>query len=115
MVGMASLDHHLTNIEECTLSKLNVLKLTTGEEIMGQVDKAQGYTVIKPVILVLNATPQGQTQVSIASYPSLSNSDRLVLSQEHVMFAYEPTENLANIYEQHISPLAAVKTPPLVV
>ena len=94
------------------MSTLKVIKMITGEEVMGDVDRAQGYTINKPV---LNAAPQGQTQIGISAYPSFSESDTLSLNAEHVIFSYSPTKNLADIYAKHVSPIATLNTPRLVI
>jgi|TARA_R110000751_G_scaffold214625_3_gene318183 hypothetical protein len=97
------------------MSTLKVIKMITGEEVMGDVDRAQGYTINKPVLISFNAAPQGQTQIGISAYPSFSESDTLSLNAEHVIFSYIPTKNLADIYAKHVSPIATLNTPRLVI
>lgn len=80
-----------------TVDKIKVLKLATGEEIIGMVEEDEyNVNVSHPHFLRVMATEGGQHQ--IAMFPTLQFGDDktkvLQIRKEFVMYTYKPVEDL---------------------
>ena len=95
------------------MSNIKIVKLITGDEIIGEIIKGQGVIIEKPASVFASVNAQGQQQVGISNALSLSTDKKLVIKNEHVLYMYTPTTKLAEAYIAHVSPLATATTPTL--
>jgi hypothetical protein len=77
---------------------IKIIKLTTGEEIMGDVN--EDYAIREPAILqmVPSRTDPNKAAMALIPYSPYSKNNRLELNAEHIIWESEPVEELYNQY-----------------
>ena len=85
------------------MSEVKILRLTSGEELIGKVTQSNGlYSIKKAYILI----PMGQGQIGFAPYmPYTKAEDGIDIPDMHVMFALQPMIEMENQYTSAISGL----------
>jgi len=86
------------------MSEVKILRLTSGEELIGKVTQSEeyAYNIKKPYILI----PMGQGQIGFAPYmPYTKAEDGIEIPHIHVMFALQPMIEMENQYTSAISGL----------
>jgi hypothetical protein len=80
---------------------IQILKLITGEEIIGDVSISNGEAkVSKPCLLQLvpsRSNPE-QTMMGLFPYAMYTEDHSIVLNQEHVIWMEKPVKDLYNQY-----------------
>ena len=79
------------------MSEVKILRLTSGEELIGKVEKTDddSYIIKKPAIIL----PVGEGRVGLAPYlPYCEVDDGLEVSSRFVMFDVEPVVEFKNQY-----------------
>ena len=81
---------------------VRMLKLVTGEDVIGNVSRNGGkYIVKKPATLQFGPGPDGQIQVGIAPYPPLGEEKgEIDIPASSVVLEYAPKLEISNIYNQ---------------
>ena len=100
------------------MSKVLVLKLSTGEEIIGDVnDDAMGNHINVEFGLLLNyqLTEDHKLQFSFLPYAPLVDKDK-VINKNHVVWSAPPVEGLLQKYREAtqrvVTPSSTILTPP---
>jgi hypothetical protein len=77
---------------------IKVIKLSTGEEILGEIDN--DYKMKEPCILQMMPSRSDPTKMMMAllPYASFVKSSTIELSPEHIIWEGEPVEELYNQY-----------------
>jgi len=85
------------------MSEVKILRLTSGEELIGKVTQSDNsYNIKKAYILI----PMGQGQIGFAPYmPYTKAEDGIDIPDMHVMFALQPMIEMENQYTSSISGL----------
>jgi len=85
------------------MSEVKILRLTSGEELIGKVTQSENlYNIKKAYILI----PMGQGQIGFAPYmPYTKAEDGIDIPDMHVMFALQPMIEMENQYTSSISGL----------
>ena len=85
------------------MSEVKILRLTSGEELIGKVTQSgNSYNIKKAYILI----PMGQGQIGFAPYmPYTKAEDGIDIPDMHVMFALHPMIEMENQYTSAISGL----------
>lgn len=85
------------------MSEVKILRLTSGEELIGKVTQSDNlYNIKKAYILI----PMGQGQIGFAPYmPYTKAEDGIDIPDMHVMFALQPMIEMENQYTSAISGL----------
>jgi len=91
------------------MSETLVLRLVTGEEIIGKVDivfvpNGEFYKIKNPAILLLGRDPESGVPVGLAGLADplqLSEKDDTIkLKADHVLWDYKPMTKLENAYNE---------------
>ena len=85
------------------MSEVKILRLTSGEELIGKVTQSDNlYNIKKAYILI----PMGQGQIGFAPYmPYTKAEDGMEIPGMHVMFALQPMIEMENQYASATSGL----------
>ena len=81
------------------MSKVKIVRLTSGEELIARVDSgADSYVVIKkPAILI----PTGKDQLAFGQWlPYADIAKGMTISKEYIVFIVDPMEELSAQYEE---------------
>ena len=89
------------------MSNIQVVKLTTGEDIIGDVKESEiegrGFLVIeKPAIIMMMPKPGSDTEfgVGLAPYAPFAKDAKVPVFPAHVVSVYDPTTEMLNSYNQ---------------
>ena len=87
------------------MSNIQVVKLTTGEDIIGDVKESEidgrGFLVIdKPAIIMMMPKPGSETEfgVGLAPYAPFAKEQKVPIFPTHIVSLYEPETDLLNAY-----------------
>jgi hypothetical protein len=85
------------------MSNVQILRLTSGEELIGRVETNDGfYTIKKPYILI----PMGEGRIGFVPYmPYTKAEDGIDIGGDHVMFALDPMSEMETQYTSAVSGL----------
>lgn len=88
---------------------VKVLKLVSGEEIIGKVKKENGkYHIEDPLKIIMVPSGNG-IGMALAPYVPYTTNEKIDINEEHVMLEIEPMEDLKSGY---ISEVTGIVTPP---
>ena len=78
------------------MSKVEIVRLSTGEEIVAKVtENEDSYTLKSPAILI----PAGRDQLAFGQWlPYADIADGIEINKKYVVFVVEPMTELANQY-----------------
>jgi hypothetical protein len=83
---------------------IRILKLVTGEEIMGELVEDGGSITLKnPVRVAVMPGRDGNANVGFAPFPSYTDEIKdaeFDFRLEHVVYSYTPAKEFCNNYEQ---------------
>ena len=89
------------------MSNIQVVKLTTGEDIIGDVTESEidgrGFLVInKPAIIMMMPKPGSETEfgVGLAPYAPFSKEHKVPVFPQHVVSIYDPGKDILNAYNE---------------
>ena len=89
------------------MSNIQVVKLTTGEDIIGDVTESEidgrGFLVInKPAIIMMMPKPGSETEfgVGLAPYAPFSKEHKVPIFPQHVVSIYDPGNDILNAYNE---------------
>ena len=82
-----------------------VLKLITGEEILGEIDSESEteFVLVNPVGIAVVRGPDGTPNVGFAPFPIHAEQKRgstIALVKKHIVYSYVPAEDFVNNYNQ---------------
>lgn len=79
---------------------IKILKLTTGEEIIGDVTGGDTITINRPCVLQMVPTSSNPNKIMMALIPYVEHvkSSSLDISLDHIVWEGEPIEELYNQY-----------------
>ena len=88
------------------MSNIQIVKLTTGEDIMGDVESQEvegkeGFLLInKPAIIMMMPKPGSDTDfgVGLAPYAPFSKDHKVPIFPTHVVSIYDPGKEMLNSY-----------------
>ena len=84
------------------MSEIKIVRLQSGEEVMGKVvESDSGVTITDPAILL----PAGDNRIGLAPFMPYAAFTELTLKDRHIMFVLDPIEEFANQYTQAVSGL----------
>ena len=77
-----------------------VIRLVNGEEIVADASRSEisGVVLKNPAALVVQAGRDGRPSVGLADYLMFSEKKEITISDEHILFSYEPTTDIKNAY-----------------
>lgn len=77
---------------------IKVIKLSTGEELMGEIDN--NYVIKNPCILqmVPSRSDPSKAAMALIPYANYLDDSRIEISTEHIVWEGEPVEELYNQY-----------------
>jgi hypothetical protein len=81
------------------------LKLTTNEDVMGEIESESEteYVVLNPLSIAVVPTPQGQPNIGFVPFPIHSEQkvDRTIcIAKKNVVYSYEPAQNYVENYKR---------------
>tara|TARA_B100000927_G_scaffold281117_1_gene266332 strand:+ start:1070 stop:1420 length:351 start_codon:yes stop_codon:yes gene_type:complete len=87
------------------MSNIQIVKLTTGEDLIGDVTESEidgrGFLVInKPAIIMMMPKPGSDTDfgVGLAPYAPFSKDHKVPIFPAHVVSIYDPGKEMLNSY-----------------
>jgi len=94
------------------MANIRIIKLVTGEELLGDVtDQGLAYSIKNAVIVALvpsRANPQ-QPSVGLAPWMPYAENDPVVIPKQHVVYDAKPVKEMINNYN---SIFGGIITPP---
>ena len=94
------------------MANIRIIKLVTGEELLGDVtDQGLTYSIKNAVIVALvpsRANPQ-QPSVGLAPWMPYAENDPVVIPKQHVVYDAKPIKEMVNNYN---SIFGGIITPP---
>lgn len=94
------------------MANIRIIKLVTGEELLGDVtDQGLAYSIKNAVIVALvpsRANPQ-QPSVGLAPWMPYAENDPVVIPKQHVVYDAKPVKEMVNNYN---SIFGGIITPP---
>ena len=99
------------------MSNIQIVKLTTGEDLMGEVsssevDGKEGFIVIdNPAIIMMMPKPGSDTDfgVGLAPYAPFSKEHKIPVFPQHVVSVYDPGDDILKAYNDKFNPSAIIK------
>lgn len=86
-------------------------KLTSGQELVGEVDSKEDYlNVVNPVELLHDYDSQGFSIVKLVPFLTWVENELFTFAYSHVIVTGEPNEKLIKYYEQYIKSLKESET-----
>ena len=90
------------------MSNIQIVKLTTGEDIMGDVESQEvegkeGFLLInKPAIIMMMPKPGSDTDfgVGLAPYAPFAKDAKVPVFPAHVVSLYDPSKEMLNSYNK---------------
>tara|TARA_X000000368_G_scaffold110881_1_gene86284 strand:- start:3169 stop:3519 length:351 start_codon:yes stop_codon:yes gene_type:complete len=89
------------------MSNIQIVKLTTGEDIIGDVTESEidgrGFLVIeKPAIIMMMPKPGSETEfgVGLAPYAPFAKDAKVPVFPAHVVSLYDPSKEMLNSYNK---------------
>ena len=89
------------------MSNIQIVKLTTGEDLIGDVTESEidgrGFLVIdKPAIIMMMPKPGSDTDfgVGLAPYAPFSKDHKVPVFPQHVVSVYDPGKEILNAYNE---------------
>ena len=90
-------------------NKIQIVRLTTGEELLAKVTEGDDFLTIKDAAILI---PAGEGKLAFAPWCPYSNAaDGVDMKMEHVMFVAEPQAELEQQYISAITGLAVPSKP----
>ena len=91
-------------------TNIQIVKLTTGEDLIGDVSEDKiddrGFLVIdKPAIIMIMPKPGSDTDfgVGLAPYAPFSKEHKVPIFPQHVVSIYDPGNDILNAYNEKLS------------
>ena len=78
-----------------------VIRLVNGEEVVAAASRSSeisGVVLKNPAALVVQAGRDGRPSVGLADYLMFSEKKEITISDEHILFSYEPNTDIKNAY-----------------
>lgn len=78
-----------------------VIRLVNGEEVVADASRSSeisGVVLKNPAALVVQAGRDGRPSVGLADYLMFSEKKEITISDEHILFSYEPNTDIKNAY-----------------
>jgi len=99
------------------MSNIQIVKLTTGEDLMGEVtstevDGKEGFiTIDNPAIIMMMPKPGSDTDfgVGLAPYAPFSKDHKVPIFPNHVVSVYFPGNDILKAYNEKFNPSAIIK------
>lgn len=96
------------------MKKYKVLKLVTGEDIIGAttVDpENNAITIFKPLNVLTTTLSSGSTVLYLRSYLALPLNDRLTINNSHILSSYTPNTTFIDFYETMLQYIESFSEP----
>ena len=94
------------------MANIRIMKLITGEELLGDVtDQGLTYSIKNAVIVALvpsRANPQ-QPSIGLAPWMPYAENDPVIIAKQHVVYDAKPVKEMVNNYN---SIFGGIITPP---
>ena len=90
-----------------------IIKLITGEEVMGELESETEYVLINPVGITIVRGQGGQPNIGLTPFPlhaEQKTGTTFEISKEYVVYTYEPSEEFKTNYKQIFG--TGIVTPP---
>ena len=88
------------------MNVVRLLRLTTGEEILGKVDENydanEDTKVVNPVMIV----PMAEGKLTFMPFIGYADLDNVIVKKEHLMFIVNPGPNMEDSYNQMTGSIA---------
>jgi len=88
------------------MNVVRLLRLTTGEEILGKVDENydanEDTKVVNPVMIV----PMAEGKLTFMPYIGYADLDHVMVKEKHIMFIVNPGPNMEDSYNQMTGSIA---------
>jgi hypothetical protein len=77
-----------------------VIRLVNGEEVVADASRSEiaGVVLKNPAALVVHAGRDGRPSVGLADYLMFSEKKEITISDENILFSYEPNTDIKNSY-----------------
>ena len=77
-----------------------VIRLVNGEEVVADASRSEisGVVLKNPAALVVQAGRDGRPSVGLADYLMFSEKKEITISDENILFSYEPNTDIKNAY-----------------
>jgi hypothetical protein len=85
-------------------NKIIVFKLSSGDEIMGKIEKDTDYeyVLVNPLSVSSTVTESGVLVIYLKSYINLSDNNKVSLNKSHVTASYVPQKEFITYYEKMV-------------
>ena len=82
------------------MDNILIIRLITGEEIVSDASRSGNDCVVlkNPAALVVQAGRDGRPSVGLADYLMFSEKKEITISDEQILFSYEPNTDIKNAY-----------------
>lgn len=99
------------------MENLKVIKLITGEEILGKIEEADDHVIVtNPIMIALMPGNDGEPKVGFAPWPIHSEPTEKDIprkvNKNHIVYEYVPAQGYINNYNQIFG--AGIVVPPTV-
>ena len=83
------------------MSSIKIIRLSTGEELIADVEKTSDSYVLKDVAILI---PTQQNSLGLAPFMAYSEASKgMTVASQFVMFEVDPVKDLKNQYQQMFS------------
>ena len=94
------------------MSKIYVIRLLTGEEIVADITPSEGGITLKnPAALMVQAGRDGRPSVGLADYVMFAEKKEVFIESSHILFFYEPMIDIKNSYSSAFGSGIVLATP----
>jgi hypothetical protein len=94
------------------MANIKIIKLTTGEELIGEIeDKGLSYTIKNAVVIALipSRTNPQQPSIGLAPWMPYAENEPVMISKQSIVYEAKPIKEMLNNYN---SIFGGIITPP---
>ena len=88
---------------------IQIIRISTGEWIIGDVEVNSGFTVRSPRVLVIGQNGQGM----LVPYAPFANGDEVYFDDADVLHVLKPAPGISDAYRQQLSGIVTATTAPI--
>ena len=88
------------------MKKIKIIRLSTGEDVIGEVTHDDNHivTLKKPFVLIPRQMGPGKPiQLMMSLYNAFGKSDNITIAKDKVVFITEPKDEILKSYQQNTS------------
>lgn len=80
------------------MTNIKCLRLINGEEIVANVESIEGGVILHDPAALIMQQDNGRPSMGLADYLPLTDSKKITIAVDHVLFVYDPNVSIKNAW-----------------